>query len=218
MRSLSGSIYWRLAPVLACDVAMGSLEKVTSADITGFTSRLIAAIPSLETHKCTRGHPGGFVERLTEGTHLPHILEHIALELQTLIGNDVSFGRVVPSGDEGVWWLIVAYEEEQVGLQAMHDAVTIVRACISGDKIDVRAITDELLALHDSSRLGPSTGAMVEEFRGDSRTRQDCVKHGSILPHTGLASSSSNSPRDATIACSSSTRKLSRLPSVFRRT
>jgi cyanophycin synthetase len=165
IRALRGPNYWRLAPVIAGDVHQGSLEKVTTTDVPGFTERLTGAIPSLESHKCTRGHFGGFIERLIEGTHFPHVLEHVALELQTLIGNDVSFGRVVPSGDEGVWWLIFAYEEEQVGLQAMRDAVTIVRACISGDKIDVRAITDELLALYESSRLGPSTGAIVEEAR-----------------------------------------------------
>ena len=165
IRALRGPNYWRLAPVIAGDVHQGSLEKVTTTDVPGFTERLTSAIPSLEAHKCTRGHFGGFIERLIEGTHFPHVLEHVALELQTLIGNDVSFGRVVPSGDEGVWWLIFAYEEEQVGLQAMRDAVTIVRACITGEQIDVRAITDELLALYESSRLGPSTGAIVEEAR-----------------------------------------------------
>ena len=165
IRALRGPNYWRLAPVIAGDVHQGSLEKVTTADVAGFNERLTGAIPSLESHKCTRGHFGGFIERLVEGTHFPHVLEHVALELQTLIGNEVSFGRVVPSGDEGVSWLIVAYEEEQVGLQAMRDAVTIVRACISGEKVDVRAITDDLLALHESSRLGPSTGAIVEEAR-----------------------------------------------------
>jgi len=144
---------------------MGPLEKVTSAEIPESTSRLIGAVPSLEAHKCTRGHRGGFVERLTEGTHLPHVLEHVALELQALIGSDVSFGRVVPSGDDGVWWLIVAYEEEQVGLQAMRDAVSIVRACIAGDALDVDVVVSDLLALHESSRLGPSTGAIVEEAR-----------------------------------------------------
>ena len=165
IRALRGPNYWRLAPVIAGDVSQGSLESVTSAIVPGFAERLTSAIPSLESHKCTRGHFGGFIERLVEGTHFPHVLEHVALELQTLIGNDVSFGRVVPSGDEGVWWLIIAYEEEQVGLQAMRDAVSIVRACIAGEKIDVGRITDDLLSLHESSRLGPSTGAIVEEAR-----------------------------------------------------
>ncbi|MGH9420333.1 MAG: cyanophycin synthetase family protein, partial [Thermoanaerobaculia bacterium] len=138
---------------------------VTSADITGFTEKLTSAIPSLITHKCTRGKRGGFIERLKEGTHIPHILEHLALELQSLIGNEVAFGRVVPSGDEGVWWLIVEYQEEQVGVRAMKDAVRIARSCISGEEFDIKEITGDLLSLFESSRLGPSTNAIVEEAR-----------------------------------------------------
>ena len=112
LRALRGPNYWRLAPVIACDVRLGGLEHVTSAAVPGFTDRLLALLPTLREHPCTRDAPGGFVERLEEGTHIPHILEHVALELQALVGSDVSFGRVVASGDEGVWWVIVAYEEE----------------------------------------------------------------------------------------------------------
>ncbi len=133
LRAVRGPNFWRLAPVIACDLRLGSLEDVTSDLIPGFTDRLLEAVPTLQEHPCSRGERGGFVERLREGTHLPHVLEHVALELQTLAGSDVSFGRVVESGDEGVWWLIVAYEEEDVGLQSVRDAVRLVRACIAGE-------------------------------------------------------------------------------------
>src|SRR6266542_763256 len=165
IRALRGPNYWRLAPVIACDVRLGTLETVTSAEIPGFNVRLQEAIPSLQNHPCTRGTPGGFIERLEEGTHLPHILEHVALELQALAHNDVSFGRVVESGDPGVWWVIVAYEEEEVGLQGMRDAVRIVRACIGGSPVDVGKIVAELVSLYESVRLGPSTAAIVEEAK-----------------------------------------------------
>ena len=165
IRALRGPNYWRLAPVIACDVRLGALESVTSERIPRLNERLIEAMPSLQLHKCTRGKPGGFVERLEEGTHIPHILEHLALELQSLIGNEVSFGRVVPSGDEGVWWLIVEFQEEQVGIRAMKDAVGILRSCIADEDFEIDEIIDELLSLYESSRLGPSTGAIVEEAR-----------------------------------------------------
>ena len=165
IRALRGPNYWRLAPVIACDVRLGALETVTSDNIPRLIQRLVEAIPSLQLHKCTRGKPGGFVERLEEGTHIPHILEHLALELQSLIGNEVAFGRVVPSGDEGVWWLIVEFQEEQVGIRAMKDAVRIVRSCIADEDFDIDEIIDDLLSLYESSRLGPSTGAIVEEAR-----------------------------------------------------
>jgi cyanophycin synthetase len=163
LRALRGPNFWRLAPVIACDVRLGDLEEVASADMQGFTERLLGYLPTLHEHPCSRGESGGFVERLREGTHLPHILEHVALELQTLAGSDVSFGRVVESGDEGVWWLIVAYEEEDVGLRSVQDAARLVRACITGDEFPIRQALQELHDLLEEVRLGPSTAAIVEE-------------------------------------------------------
>src|SRR4051812_15753234 len=165
IRALRGPNYWRLAPVIACDVQLGTLEQISSSDIPGFYERLTDSIPSLAEHQCSAQESGGFLERLKEGTHLPHILEHVALELQSLTGSDVTFGRVVPSGDPHTWWVIVAYEEEEVGLQSMRDAVKIIRACIADQPIDVNAIVEQLLSLYESVRLGPSTGAVVEEAK-----------------------------------------------------
>src|SRR5206468_10305943 len=98
---------------------------------------------------------------MREGTHWPHIVEHVALELQTLAGSDVSFGRVVPSGDEGVWWVIVAYEEEAVGVESMHEAARIVRTAIDGEELDAAQLVHDLQRLYESVRLGPSTSAIV---------------------------------------------------------
>ena len=165
LRAVRGPNFWRLAPVIACDVRLGSLESVPSTAMPGFNERLVAALPTLREHPCSRGTEGGFLERLDEGTHLPHILEHVALELQTLAGSDVSFGRVVPSGDEGVWWLIVEYEEEDVGLQSVREAVRLVKACMTGEEIDVAEMVEDLHDTLESVRLGPSTAAIVEEAR-----------------------------------------------------
>jgi cyanophycin synthetase len=163
LRAVRGPNFWRLAPVIACDLTLGSLEDVPSTEIPGFNERLMGMLPTLREHPCSRGTEGGFLERLEQGTHLPHILEHVALELQTLAGTDVSFGRVVESGDPGVWWLIVAYEEEEVGLQAVREAVRLVRACMSGEPYDVQYAVEDLHDLLESVRLGPSTAAIVEE-------------------------------------------------------
>jgi cyanophycin synthetase len=165
LRALRGPNYWRLAPVIACDVRLGALESVSSNEVPGFNDRLLTAVPSLAAHPCSVGRPGGFVERLQSGTHIPHILEHVALELQNLAGSDVGFGRVVESGDAGVWWVIVAYDEEDVGLQSMRDAVSIVRATLGGSAFDAEAAIVELQDLYERVRLGPSTWAIVEEAR-----------------------------------------------------
>jgi cyanophycin synthetase len=165
VRPLRGPNYWRLAPVIACDVRLGALEQRTTAELPGFSDRLLGFLPTLREHPCSRGTAGGFVERLYEGTRLPHVLEHVSLELQTLAGSDVSFGRVVPSGDEGVWWVIVAYEEEAVGVESMHEAARLVRASLDGESIDTDTMLHDLQRLYETVRLGPSTGAIVEEAR-----------------------------------------------------
>jgi cyanophycin synthetase len=165
LRAVRGPNFWRLAPVIACDLTLGSLEELTSADISGFNDRLLELLPSLHDHPCSRGTTGGFVERLREGTHLPHILEHVALELQNLAGSDVSFGRVVESGDRGVWWLIVAYEEEDVGLEAVRESIRLVKACLAGTFYDISQAVGALSDLREDVQLGPSTAAIVEEAR-----------------------------------------------------
>src|SRR3954466_4470817 len=144
IRALRGPNYWRLAPVIACDVRLGNLEQVTSAEIPGFADRLLRCLPSLREHPCSRGGRGGFAERLREGTHLPHVVEHVCLELQTLAGSDVSFGRVVQSGDPGIWWVIVAYDEEEIGIESTYEAVDIISAAIDGSPLDVERIIEDL--------------------------------------------------------------------------
>src|SRR3954454_24503829 len=165
LRVLRGPNYWRLAPVIACDLRLGHLEKVNTADVPGFTDRLIEVLPSLREHPCSRERPGGLIERLGEGTSWPHVLEHVALELQTLAGTDVSFGRVVESGEPGLWWVIVEYEEEEVGLAGVRQAAAVMRACMSGAAVDAAAILQDLRVLYEDVRLGPSTGVIVEEAR-----------------------------------------------------
>jgi cyanophycin synthetase len=162
LRALRGPNFWRLAPVIACDVTLGSLETVTTAQVPGFVDRLLTGVPSLHDHPCSYDG-GGFVASLRSGTHLPHVLEHVALELQTLAGADVTFGRVVRSGDEGVWWLIVAYEEEDVGVESVREATRLVQAALAGRPLDAGAAVDRLYDLRERVRFGPSTAAIVEE-------------------------------------------------------
>ncbi|MGI8546180.1 MAG: hypothetical protein ACR2M1_02425, partial [Gemmatimonadaceae bacterium] len=52
LRALRGPNFWRLAPVIACDVHLGALEHVPSIDMPGFPDRLVQAIPTLSEHAC----------------------------------------------------------------------------------------------------------------------------------------------------------------------
>ena len=165
IRALRGPNYWRLSPVIGCDVQLGSLEDASTTDIPEFNQRLTTALPSLVDRAWGDDGIATFGDRLREGTTIPHVIEHVALELQTLAGSDATFGCVVPSGDQSVWWVMVAYDEEDVGIASVRDAVRIARACISGEPLDVDVLVRQLQALYEEVRLGPSTAAIVEEAR-----------------------------------------------------
>ena len=45
------------------------------------------------SHRCSEDHEGGFWERVKRGTWMGHVIEHIALEIQTLAGMETGFGR-----------------------------------------------------------------------------------------------------------------------------
>ena len=58
-------------------VDLGSLERWPSNTIDGFNDTLLELLPGVGEHSCSRGHAGGFRERLEEGTWAGHVAEHI---------------------------------------------------------------------------------------------------------------------------------------------
>jgi cyanophycin synthetase len=100
MRIVSTNVYdgpnqYALFPVIRHTVALGVLEDYPTGRLPGFVDALLAALPGLHGHGCSYGEPGGFVRRMTEdeGTWLGHVWEHVALELQGVAGNEVTFGK-----------------------------------------------------------------------------------------------------------------------------
>ncbi|HWK88931.1 MAG TPA: hypothetical protein VNP72_03025, partial [Longimicrobium sp.] len=41
LRAVRGPNFWRLAPVIACDVTLGTLEDVPTSALPGFNQRLV---------------------------------------------------------------------------------------------------------------------------------------------------------------------------------
>jgi cyanophycin synthetase len=91
--ALRGPNIWANFPVLEAWVDLRDLRETPSDQLPGFNERLMTWLPSLVEHRCSIGQRGGFFQRLERGTYLGHILEHVALELQTLAGTPVGFGR-----------------------------------------------------------------------------------------------------------------------------
>ena len=132
LHATRGANFWSTRPVTRMDVAVGAYENISSADVPGVTPLLVAALPGLTEHECSIGEPGGFIIRLRRGTYAPHIVEHVALELQTMIGHDVGFGRTRGGDVEGEYTIVFEHRHEQVGLRAAALALETVQRAFSG--------------------------------------------------------------------------------------
>ena len=61
-------------------------------------TRCSRSFPGVGEHSCSRGHAGGFRERLLEGTWAGHVAEHIAIELQRESGAQIYRGKTRGAG------------------------------------------------------------------------------------------------------------------------
>ncbi len=119
VRVLRGQHLHGRMPMISMRLDLGELEFWPTTRITGFTDRLLETLPGLYGHACCYGEDGGLVRRLREGTWLGHVIEHVAIELQTMAGSPVSRGKTRSvSGRSGVYDIMYAYREEEAGLVA----------------------------------------------------------------------------------------------------
>ena len=162
---MRGPNYWsvRRHKLIVMVLDLEEMEELPSNKVKGFRERLEKMFPSMIEHRCSVGTRGGFFERVDEGTWMGHIIEHIALETQTLAGMDTGFGRTRGYGEEGVYNVVFSYIEENVGRFAAESAVRICEALISGEEYNLAEDIQEMRVLREDSRLGPSTGSIVEE-------------------------------------------------------
>jgi cyanophycin synthetase len=165
INAMRGPNYWsvRRHKLIVMVLDLEEMEEIPSNKIDGFKERLEALFPTMYEHRCSVGTPGGFFERVEEGTWMGHIIEHIALEIQTLAGMDVGFGRTRGYGEEGVYNVVFAYMEEKVGRYAAECSVNICEALIKGEAYDLTDDIQKMRELREDERLGPSTGSIVEE-------------------------------------------------------
>lgn len=140
-----------------------ALEHFPTNKIPGFRERIEKLLPSLYTHRCSEGHEGGFFHRIEMGTWMGHVIEHIALEIQTLAGMDTGFGRTRETKTPGIYNVVFSYLEESAGLYAGEEAVKIATALADDVDYDINACIQTLREIREKVRLGPSTGSIVEE-------------------------------------------------------
>jgi len=171
-----GPNVFALFPVIRHVIDIGILEDHPSVALGDeFIDGLVAAIPTLDEHGCSYGEPGGFLRRLREdeGTWMGHIWEHVILELQSLAGSDVTFGKTRETGDVGQYNMVYAYGQRDVGLEAgklgRNLLISLLPPNIASaldtqlpEGFDFASELHDFIRFAQRKEFGPSTGSLVQ--------------------------------------------------------
>src|SRR5580698_6445940 len=165
IRVLRGPNYWSnfRKKLIVMKLDLEELENSPTDKIPGFLDRLETMFPTMISHRCSRNKEGGFFERVQEGTYMGHVIEHIALEIQTLAGMDCGFGRTRNAGAQGVYNVVFSYLEEKVGIYAAKASVKIAESLVNSSEYD---LNDDIMAMREireEYRFGPSTASIIDE-------------------------------------------------------
>ena len=165
IKVLRGPNFWSnfRKKLIVMKLDLENLEELPTNKIDGFSERIEAMFPSMKSHRCSKTYEGGFFERVKEGTWMGHVIEHIALEIQTLSGMNCGFGRTRGTGQHGVYNVVFSYMEERVGRFAATASVEIAEALISNTAYDLEGAINEMRRMREQERFGPSTASIVDE-------------------------------------------------------
>ena len=165
IKTMKGPNYWSVRrhnlTVMVLDLE--EMEQFPTNKIDGFGERLEAMFPSMYSHRCSVGCEGGFFQRVKEGTWMGHVIEHIALEIQTLAGMDCGFGRTRGYGEEGVYFVVFNHMVGRVGKYAAKASFRIAEALIAGEEYDLEEDIMNMKEIRQNEGLGPSTGSIIKE-------------------------------------------------------
>lgn len=165
VQALRGPNLWSVQrkKLIQMRLDLEEMEQYPTNKIEGFRERLEQMFPTMIEHRCSEGVRGGFFMRIEKGTWMGHVIEHIALEIQSLAGMDTGFGRTRETKTPGVYNVVFSYVEENVGMFAAESSVHIAEALIAGTTYDLEADILKMKEIRERVRLGPSTGSIVEE-------------------------------------------------------
>ncbi|MGD0490958.1 MAG: cyanophycin synthetase [Steroidobacteraceae bacterium] len=179
MRILERNVYvgpsmYAHFPVIKLLLDLGSLEEWPSGRLgPEFVDALTEALPTLSEHGCSYREPGGLLRRLREGegTWLGHVLEHVAIELQNIAGEDVSFGKTRSTAVPGVYTVVYEYAQRDEGIAAGDLGIELLcsllpeairpRGAVPADW-NWREKRDEYIRYAQRRALGPSTASLVK--------------------------------------------------------
>lgn len=163
IQAFQGKNIYSHKPVIKLTVNIGGLYKIPTKDIEGFNLKLINLFPGLNKHYCSLGYEGGFVERLEEGTYIGHVLEHLILELQSIMGDEVFYGKTRIITEPSLFYIVYEYKNLIFATECGRAAVKIITLLTEDKDVFMDSILKDLKSIKTECELGPSAIAIFDE-------------------------------------------------------
>ncbi len=146
VRVLRGPNIWARFPVIEALVDLQELKDTPSSAIPGFNERIMQWLPTMIEHRCGVGVRGGFFQRLRSGTWMGHIMEHVVLEVQSLVYKDAGYGKARETSEEGVYRVAFRFRDEELGLACLDTAFALCLAATYDEPFEIDAEIAKLKA------------------------------------------------------------------------
>lgn len=140
-------------------------QDISSSERSDFCQALVEMLPGLSQHTCSKGYEGGFIQRLYDGTYLGHIIEHVALEISSLCGIGVNFGKTRYAGREGLYEIVTCFKNEYAMRECLRTAVRLVQALLVNKKYNLELARTEIKKIIEKTAMGTTTAALIEVLR-----------------------------------------------------
>jgi cyanophycin synthetase len=170
LRHLSGPNVFTKSPVSVTRLELDELTGQETTGYPGFAARLASLLPGLAGHHCATGRPGGFLAAMDRGTYFGHVTEHVALELSSLCGREVSLGRTMWAGADGRYDVMMECPADEPPdspgpARLVGAALRITEDVLAARSPELEPDVTEITGLVERERLGVSTAAIAAAAR-----------------------------------------------------
>lgn len=166
IQAIEGANVYSHRPIIRAIVDLQEWTERMSNTLGDFNLRLVDCLPTLADHYCSRGKPGGFIERLQEGTLVGHILEHVTIELLTLAGQNIPYGKTMAILEyQGEYEIIFNFESREGAIKGFYLAFNLITDLLNGktvSKEDVNNLIEQIKDEIAGADLGVTTKSIIE--------------------------------------------------------
>jgi cyanophycin synthetase len=162
---MRGPNYWSIKhpKIIVLKLDLEDLQDAQTNEMPNLPQKLEKLFPDMYKHRSSEGTEGGFLRLVREGTTYSKVVQHIALELQTMAGMDSGYGRRYAANKPGLDYVVFSYQQERAGEYAAHAAVRITEALANGERVNVIQDVAKLHQIREDEYFGPSTEAIIQE-------------------------------------------------------